>query len=267
MRATIAAAFLCLAACGPASENSSVDIARPDPLISGSVFLTPETRAMQADPFDNPSFLWVDLGERLFNQSEAGAPACSICHAPGGLTDTTATYPKIDHVSGELFNLEGRINACRTRHQGLDALDYESEPLLALTAYVARLSQGAPIAVSIEGAAAGHLARGREYFFTRRGQFNLACANCHDENWGKRLRGDTISQGHGNGFPAYGSNGRVSAPCIGGSAIAMRAFAPSLRHSVHRPISISSFISPPVRKGSKWNLQAFAGEASSRLLP
>ena len=38
---------------------------------------------------------------------------------------------------------------------------------------------------------------------TRRGQLNFSCQQCHDETWGKRLRGDTISQGHGNGFPAY----------------------------------------------------------------
>ena len=35
------------------------------------------------------------------------------------------------------------------------------------------------------------------------GTISLSCHQCHDENWGKRLRGDTISQGHGNGFPAY----------------------------------------------------------------
>ena len=45
--------------------------------------------------------------------------------------------------------------------------------------------------------------RGRAYFYTRRGQLNLSCSNCHNQNWGKQLRGDTISQGHGNGFPAY----------------------------------------------------------------
>jgi sulfur-oxidizing protein SoxA len=32
---------------------------------------------------------------------------------------------------------------------------------------------------------------------------NLACAQCHDRNWGKRLLNETISQGHGNAFPAY----------------------------------------------------------------
>ncbi len=32
---------------------------------------------------------------------------------------------------------------------------------------------------------------------------NLSCANCHDDNSGKRLLAETISQGHGNAWPAY----------------------------------------------------------------
>ena len=101
------------------------------------------------------------------------------------------------------MNLEGRINLCRTRHQGLEPLAYESEDLLSLTAYVASLARGTPISVDISGAAEDWYERGQSYFRTRRGQLNLACTQCHDDNWGKQLRGDTISQGHGSGFPAY----------------------------------------------------------------
>ena len=32
---------------------------------------------------------------------------------------------------------------------------------------------------------------------------NLACTQCHDDNWGRMLRGDRISQGHGNAYPGY----------------------------------------------------------------
>ena len=60
-----------------------------------------------------------------------------------------------------------------------------------------------PQNVEISDRTASYLDQGRDYFLTRRGQFNLSCQQCHTENWGKRLRGDTISQGHSNGFPAY----------------------------------------------------------------
>ena len=32
---------------------------------------------------------------------------------------------------------------------------------------------------------------------------NLACASCHEQNAGKRLLAETISEGHSNAFPAY----------------------------------------------------------------
>jgi sulfur-oxidizing protein SoxA len=45
--------------------------------------------------------------------------------------------------------------------------------------------------------------RGRERYRRRIGQMNLACIHCHQRNWGKTLLAQTISQGHGNAFPAY----------------------------------------------------------------
>lgn len=174
----------------------------PDTLISGYAFLTAETQALQDDDFANPGFLWVDQGKTLFNDAGDASSSCAACHG-NGLVGVAATYPKIDERSGRLLNLEGRINMCRTRHQELAPLDYESDALLSLSAFVANQSRGHPTNVSVAGAAQSHLENGRRYFSTKRGQFNFSCNQCHTENWGKRLRGDTISQGHGNGFPAY----------------------------------------------------------------
>lgn len=170
-----------------------------DQIVSGSTFLTTETLAQQQDVFENPGYLWVDQAKRLF---EFGQKACVTCHEDR-LVGAAATYPKIDPSTEKLLNLEARINQCRTAHQSRPALAYDSEDLLSLTAYVANQSHGLPVHVETEGKAAEYIEAGRTYFFTRRGQLNLACNNCHDDNWGKQLRGDTISQGHGNGFPAY----------------------------------------------------------------
>lgn len=205
---TAAAAFLLLAACSGGAEDDSLmaPAELPDEVKqTGTAFLQPETRALQEDDFANPGFLWVDRGQALFREASGQSKACSACHGEdgAGLEGAAAHYPRIDEVSGELVNLEGRINLCRSRHQGLEPLVYESDDLLALTAYVANLSRGTPVSVDVTGAAAAYYETGRDYFFTKRGQFNLACSQCHNEHWGERLRGDTISQGHGNGFPAY----------------------------------------------------------------
>lgn len=188
-------------ACGqtePQIEKKELDASD---VTSGSAFLTGETLALQNDDFANPGLLWVDLGADLFSASEKQEASCRTCHEDE-LKGVAATYPAIDHGSGRLLNLEGRINECRTKHQGFPAFEYESEQLLALTAYVAKQSSGLPIQVTTEGAEE-EWQRGYEYFNTRRGQMNFSCHQCHTENWGGQLRGDTISQGHGNGFPAY----------------------------------------------------------------
>ena len=47
------------------------------------------------------------------------------------------------------------------------------------------------------------IAKGRDLFMRRQGQLNLGCANCHDDNWDKRLAGSAITQGHPTGYPLY----------------------------------------------------------------
>ncbi len=50
-------------------------------------------------------------------------------------------------------------------------------------------SQGVPIETGGDPQLAPFIAKGRELYLQRQGQLNLGCANCHDDNWDKRLRG------------------------------------------------------------------------------
>jgi len=100
-------------------------------------------------------------------------------------------------------NLEQRINACRTERQQAPALAWESRDLLALTALVARQSRGLPIAVTIDERTRPFLDAGRATWNRRLGQLNLACAQCHDDNWGRQLAGNVIPQAHPTGYPIY----------------------------------------------------------------
>ena len=180
-------------------------------LRSGSSFMSPDIKAMQDDSFANPGLLWVEKGEKLWSTPAGNAVAgstqksCAACHsdARASMKGVSARYPVFDNKSRKLLNLEGRINQCRSERQGAAALPYESEELLALTAYVAHQSRGMPLNVSIAGAAQPHFENGRALHQTRIGQMNLACIHCHEWNAGKRLLAENISQGHGNGFPAY----------------------------------------------------------------
>jgi len=152
---------------------------------SGYEFMSRETRAMQDDAVTGPAVLTLLDGEALW-----GKLGCAACHT--NMKGVAARYPAM--VGGKLTTLEQQV-----RHKNPE-LAYESHELLALTAFVAKQSRGMPIQVS---EIKSHLETGSAFFHKRQGQLNLACANCHDDNWGKKLAGTPIPQAHPTGYPIY----------------------------------------------------------------
>jgi L-cysteine S-thiosulfotransferase len=168
--------------------------------------MSPELQHMQDDDTANPGMLSVLDGEALWQRKEGSeGKSCADCHgeAAKNMQGVAARYPVVDPRLGRPIDLEGRINACRTNHQGAVLLALESKDLLALTAYVAHQSKGLPISVSDDAATARFVDIGRQIFERRQGQLNLSCAQCHDDNWGQKLAGATIPQGQPNGYPLY----------------------------------------------------------------
>ena len=193
-------------ACFAASVSAQQRAVPLSALRSGITFAGADVRAMQADEVATPGLLWVERGEKLWNAAAGtSGKSCASCHgaAPSSMHGVAAHYPKFDADAGAVLDLDARIADCRTRRQQAPALARESDDLLALTAYVAYQSRGVPLAVAIDGPARSAFERGREFYAQRHGQMNLGCTHCHDQSWGKRLLGETISQGHGTGFPAY----------------------------------------------------------------
>jgi L-cysteine S-thiosulfotransferase len=189
-----------------AGTQAQVRALAPEKLKSGSAFLGADLRALQSDDLANPAMLWVERGAKMWSaRAGAAARACADCHqdAAKSMRGAAAAYPKFDPARGRLLNLEGRINACRTERQRAEPFRHESEELLSITAYVAHQSRGLPVRASIDGPARERFEAGRAAYYRRRGQMNLACAQCHEANWGKRLFAETISQGHPNAYPAY----------------------------------------------------------------
>jgi sulfur-oxidizing protein SoxA len=201
----IAAAMLLVAADIAASYLSATEIA-PAERRSGFSFMAPDTQAIQNDDTANPGMLWVLDGEALW-KSKAGSAgkSCADCHndAPASMRGVAASYPAFDKTLGRPVDLEQRINLCRAQHQQATPLPYESRDLLALTAFVAQQSRGIPIEAGVDPQLEPFIAKGRELFMRRQGQLNLACANCHDDNWDKRLAGSAVTQAHPTGYPLY----------------------------------------------------------------
>ena len=199
---TIIAAILLIATASPLPASEIPQGERR----SGFSFMTPETQAMQKDDTSNPGMLWVLDGETLWKaRNGAAGKACADCHgdARESMKGVAARYPAFDKALGRPVNLEQRINICRATHQQAMPLAYESRELLALTAFVAQQSRGLAIETGADPELAPFVAKGRDLFMQRQGQLNLSCANCHDDNWDKRLAGSAITQAHPTGYPIY----------------------------------------------------------------
>jgi sulfur-oxidizing protein SoxA len=168
--------------------------------------MSPTNKAMQDDDTSNPGMLAVLDGEALW-QVKAGATAksCADCHgdAKVSMKGVAARYPAFDPAAGRPLNLEQRINQSRVTHQQAQPFGYESKELLALTAYIGLQSRGEPIASPPDPRLARFVENGRKLFSQRQGQLNLSCSQCHDDNWGKSLAGNTVPQAQPTGYPIY----------------------------------------------------------------
>ena len=168
---------------------------------SGSFYATPGIRAMQADDFANPGMLWVAQGAAFWSaRAGAAGKACADCH--GALSGMAGiAFPRRDPADPQrLVNLDLQIEQCRIRRMDAPAFGLESKELVALAAAIRHQARGRPAQVVEDRDA---IARGEREFRRKRGQFDLACAQCHAERPGKQLRDETLSQGQSNGFPAY----------------------------------------------------------------
>jgi sulfur-oxidizing protein SoxA len=175
-------------------------------IISGLAFRTPETQAMQEDDFNNPGFLAVERAEAAWSKVDGAAgKSCMSCHgdAATGMKGVGAEMPKWNEALKKPVNLEQQINICRTERMQAEPWKFKSQDLTDMTAYVRHQSRGMPVTPRIDGPMKPWFEKGKELYYTRNGQLDLACASCHEKNHGKFLRADFLSQGQTNGFPVY----------------------------------------------------------------
>ncbi|UWR10832.1 sulfur oxidation c-type cytochrome SoxA [Sulfitobacter mediterraneus] len=176
-----------------------------DEVLSGWLFRGTETRAMQADDFDNPGMIFVEQAEDVWNTAEGSeGKSCASCHnEPDTMAGVRAVYPKWNEAAGEVRTLEMQINDCRENRMGAEKWKYTKSNMVNMTALLASVSRGMPINVAIDGPAQSTWEQGKELYYTRTGQLELSCANCHEDSYGKMIRADHLSQGQINGFPVY----------------------------------------------------------------
>ncbi len=224
---TMAAASTALAETAPPikdliinGEEKMIVVAKPQPGVSnldmeydGWLFRSPETQALQMDDFENPGMIFVEQAEEMWNTAEGSeGKSCASCHGdPSSMKGVRATYPKMSKSLGKLATIEMEVNNCRTERMGAEPWKYTGGKMVAMNALITLQSRGMPVDVRVDDSVRANWEHGKEMYYTRTGQLELSCANCHEENYGERIRADMLSQGQINGFPAYRlKNGKLN---------------------------------------------------------
>jgi sulfur-oxidizing protein SoxA len=150
----------------------------------------------------------VDKGKEMFAKPFKNGKTYGDCFENKGI-GVRQNYPKFDTKTGKVITLEVALNECREAN-GEKPFDYKKDDMAALTAYMAFTSRGKPMSIKIpdDPRALAAYENGKEYFYTRRGQFNFSCASCHVQMSGNHLRTEVLAPALGimNALPIYRSN-------------------------------------------------------------
>jgi len=135
----------------------------------------------------------VEKGKELFETKFKNGKSFAECFPEGGI-GIRQNYPYFDTKAGEVVTLESAVNACRTEN-GEKPYSYTSDDMASVTAYMAFTSRGKPFDIKIpdDPRALAAYEKGKEYFYTRRGQLNFSCASCHVQSPGQRIRAEVLA--------------------------------------------------------------------------
>jgi sulfur-oxidizing protein SoxA len=143
----------------------------------------------------------------MFNTPFKNGKTYADCFADKGI-GVRQNYPMFDAKRGEVITLEVAVNECRTAN-GEKPYNYKKGEMAAITGYMAFTSRGKAMDIKIpnDPRALAAYEKGKEYFYTRRGQLNFSCASCHVQSAGMHIRTEVLAPALGimNALPIYRS--------------------------------------------------------------
>ena len=149
----------------------------------------------------------VEMGKEMFSKPFKNGKSYADCFPNKGI-GVRQDYPYFDTKQGKVITLELALNQCREAN-GEPPFSYVRDEMAALTAYMAFTSRGKPFDIKIpdDPRALEAYQKGKEYFYTRRGQLNFSCATCHVQSPGERIRAEVLAPALGilNAMPIYRS--------------------------------------------------------------
>ncbi|MET0106980.1 MAG: sulfur oxidation c-type cytochrome SoxA [Sedimenticola sp.] len=150
---------------------------------------------------------FIDAGEEMWNTPFANGKTYSSCFPDGPAI--AHKYPHWDKKKGMVMTLPLALNNCREAN-GEKPLKYKKGSINNILSYVAFQSRGNKVNVVIpedDPRAMEAYEKGKKFYYTRRGQLNFSCANCHIQNAGNVLRTEILgpAKGQTTHFPVYRS--------------------------------------------------------------
>lgn len=175
--------------------------------INGVYALDADARSQWEDIEEFPPYeIALEKGAELWNKKFANGKSFADCFGKD-ISKIRAKYPYHDEKTDTIVTLEGDINKCRTDN-GEKPFKWKKGDIAAVSAYIAYAGRGQKISTEpkTEKAIAWYN-KGKNFFYAKRGQLNMACADCHVYNSNRRIRGDLLSPalGHPTHFPVFRS--------------------------------------------------------------
>ena len=204
---------------------------------NGIYAIDSDAREQWLDIEDFPPYEFtIDAGETLWQESFANGKTYTDCFTDP-TEDIRPRYPQFDESSGEVLTLELAINNCRSTHDQ-PAYAYDSTEVTAITAYLAFESRGKQLDIRVPEGDSGALdayETGKQFYYTKRGQLNFACSDCHGISSGQYIRADRLSAGlgHPTHFPVYRSK-------VGGMVSLHQRFSGCVRDVRGTPFELQS---------------------------
>jgi sulfur-oxidizing protein SoxA len=150
----------------------------------------------------------IEKGKEMFATPFKNGKTYGDCFPNKGI-GIRQDYPYFDTDKGEVVTLDLALNRCREAN-GEQPFNYNRDDMTALSAYMAYTSRGKKIDIKIpnDPRALAAYEKGKEYFYTRRGQLNFNCATCHVQNPGNHIRTEVLAPALGivAAMPIYRSN-------------------------------------------------------------
>ena len=132
------------------------------------------------------------LGEELLSSNFSNGRSYTYCFRSSGIS-IGSDYPYFDVLSARVTTLAMEINACREEN-GETPYSYDSTEMEAILLHMMDNSRKniTNVIMPNDKAAEQAFYKGKQFFFSRRGQLDMACAHCHIDHADKRYGSEFI---------------------------------------------------------------------------